>query len=120
MKDNLVRDKSYAFAVRMVNLYKHLSQNKKEFVLSKQILRSGTSVGVNIEEAIGAQSKKDFITKLSIVYKEIRETGYWIRLLRDTEYLTREEFDSIFEDCDHLQKIIGKIKKTATCLESHS
>lgn len=120
MKDNLVRDKSYAFAVRIVNLYKHLSQNKKEFVLSKQILRSGTSVGANIEEAIGAQSKRDFITKLSIAYKEIRETSYWLRLLRDTNFLAQKEFDSVQADCEQLQRIIGKIKKTSTCIEPHS
>ncbi len=75
-KDNIIQEKSYDFAVRIVNLYKHLLQEKKEFVLSKQLLRSGTSIGANIEEAIGGQSRKDFYAKLTIAYKEARETHY--------------------------------------------
>ena len=77
--------KSYAFALRIVNLYKYLVNEKHEYVLSKQILRSGTAIGANIEEAIGGQSNKDFISKLSVAYKEARETRYWINLLRDTK-----------------------------------
>jgi four helix bundle protein len=84
-EQNVIQQKSYDFAIRIVNLYKYLATEKKELVLSKQILRSGTSIGANVEEAIGAQSDKDFLNKLSIAYKEARETHYWIRLLRDTK-----------------------------------
>ncbi|MBK7345875.1 MAG: four helix bundle protein [Chitinophagaceae bacterium] len=112
MKDNLVRDKSYAFAIRIVKLYKYLCDEKKEFVLSKQLLRSGTSIGANIEEAIGGQSEKDFFAKLTIAYKETRETHYWIRLLTDTDYLTKEQSESVLNDTDELLKIIGSIQKT--------
>ena len=112
MRENVVRDKSFDFAVRIVNLYKHLSQEKKEFVLSKQLLRSGTSVGANIEEAIGGISKADFRAKLSTAYKEARETTYWIRLLHTTEYLTNKEFESIFNDADELCKLLFSIIKS--------
>jgi four helix bundle protein len=111
--DNVVRDKSYAFAVRIVRLYQHLSSKKKEFTLSKQILRAGTSIGANVEEAIGAQSRADFISKLGIAYKEARETSYWLRLLKDTDYLTEAEFISIHTDAEELCKIIGSIRKSA-------
>lgn len=110
--DNLVQTKSYAFAVRIVRLYQHLSANKKEDVLSKQVLRSGTSVGANVEEAIGGQSRADFVAKLGIAYKEARETSYWLRLLKDTEYLTETEFESIHADAEELCRIIGAIQKT--------
>jgi four helix bundle protein len=112
MKDNVVRDKSYAFAIRIVKLYKYLCEEKKEFVLSKQLLRSGTSIGANIEEAIGGQSEKDFFAKLTIAYKETRETHYWIRLLTDTDYLTKEQSESILTDTEEILKIIGSIQKT--------
>ncbi len=110
--DNLVQTKSYAFAVRIVRLYQHLSVKKKEYVLSKQVLRSGTSVGANVEEAIGGQSRADFVAKLSIAYKEARETSYWLRLLKDTEYLTEPEFESIHADAEELCRIIGAIQKS--------
>lgn len=112
MKENIVRDKSYAFAIRIVKAYKFLCEQRKEFVLSKQLLRSGTSVGANIEEAIGGQSRKDFFAKLSIAYKEARETQYWIKLLRDTDYLSKEQSDSLLEDAEELLRIIGSIQKT--------
>jgi four helix bundle protein len=83
MRDNVIQEKSYIFAIRIVRLYKYLIKQQKEFVLAKQILRSGTSIGANIEEAIGGQSKKDFLSKLSIAYKEARETNYWLRILKD-------------------------------------
>jgi four helix bundle protein len=89
-KDNVIQIKSYNFAIRIVELYKDLSVNKREFILSKQLLRSGTSIGANIEEAIGRQSRKDFYAKLTISYKEARESHYWIRLLKDTNYLSQE------------------------------
>ena len=87
-------------------------KKKKEFVLSKQMLRSGTSIGANIEEAIGGQSKKDFFAKLTIAYKEARETHYWIRLLTDTDYLTKEQSESLLNDVEELHRIIGSIQKT--------
>jgi len=111
-EDNAVQIKSYAFAVRIVNVYQFLSNDKKEFVLSKQLLRCGTSIGANIEEAIGGQSSKDFYAKLTIAYKEARETHYWIRLLRDTGYLSKEQSESLLDDITELLKIIGSIQKT--------
>ncbi len=84
MKENVIQEKTYKFAIRAVKLYKYLVDEKREFVLSKQLLRSGTSIGANVEEAIGGQSKKDFIAKISIAYKEARETHYWLRILKDT------------------------------------
>jgi four helix bundle protein len=112
MKENIIQIKSYAFAVRIVKVYQHLCEEKKEYVLSKQLLRSGTSIGANIEEAIGGQSGKDFYAKLTIAYKEARETHYWIRLLTDTNYLSKEENKSLLYDIDELLKIIGSIQKT--------
>lgn len=102
MKNNIIKDKSYEFAVRIVNLYKHLSQEKREFVLSKQILRSGTSIGANVEEAIGGISKADFRAKMSIAYKEARETAYWLRLLNETYFIDNKSFKSIHKDADEL------------------
>lgn len=95
MKENIVQIKSYAFAVRIVKVYQHLCEEKREYVLSKQLMRSGTSIGANIEEAIGGQSDKDFFSKLTIAYKEARETHYWIRLLKDTDYLSKSESESL-------------------------
>jgi four helix bundle protein len=111
-KDNVIQIKSYAFAVRIVKVYKFLCDEKKEFVLSKQLLRCGTSIGANVEEAIGGQSDKDFFAKLTISYKEARETHYWIRLLKDTDYLTNEQSESLLSDVTELLKIIGTIQKT--------
>lgn len=110
--DNVVQTKSYAFAVRIVRLYQHLASVKKEFVLSKQVLRCGTSIGANVEEAIGGQSRADFVSKMSIAYKEARETSYWLRLLKDADYLTQSEFDSIHADAEELCRIIASIQKT--------
>jgi len=111
-KDNVVLEKSYALALRMVKLYKYLMEEKKEFVLSKQILRSGTSIGANIEEAMGAQSEKDFLSKISIAYKEARETKYWLRLLNDSEYLEEKQAQSLFQDIEEMLKLLGSIQKT--------
>ena len=108
--ENLVQTKSYAFAVRIVRLYQHLSATKKEYVLSKQVLRAGTSIGANVEEAIGGQSRADFISKMGIAYKEARETSYWLRLLKDTDYLTESEVKSIHADAEELCRIIGAIQ----------
>lgn len=111
-KDNVVQTKSYNFAIRIIKLFQFLQAEKKEFILSKQILRSGTSIGANIEEAIGAQSTKDFYAKLSIAYKETRETHYWLRLLTDTDYLTKEQSKHLITDVEELLKIIGSIQKS--------
>lgn len=107
-----MQTKSYAFAIRIVNAYKYLIQEQNEYVLSKQLLRSGTSIGANVEEAIGGQSKKDFVAKLGIAYKEARETDYWLRILRNIGYLTAEQSQSLLQDSDELLKIIGSIRKT--------
>ena len=112
MKDNVLKEKSYRFAVRIVKLYQYLCNEKKEFVLSKQLLRSGTSIGANIEEAIGAKSKKDFLYKLTISYKEAREVEYWIRLLRDTEYLLPRHSKVLLEDINEIMRLIGSIQTT--------
>jgi len=109
--DNVVQMKSYAFAVRIVKVYQFLSNDKKEFVLSKQLLRCGTSIGANIEEAIGGQSEKDFYAKLTIAYKEARETHYWIRLLTDTDYLSKAQSERLLNDVTELLKIVGSIQK---------
>jgi four helix bundle protein len=108
-KDNIIKEKSYNFALRIIKLYKYLNTEKKEFVLSKQILRCGTSIGANIEEAIGAISKKDFLNKMYIAHKESRETSYWIRLLRDSDFIEKKFSESILVDCEEILKITGKI-----------
>ena len=109
---NVVQEKSFAFAIRIISIYQFLSEDRREFVLSKQLLRSGTSIGANIEEAIGGQSDKDFYAKLTIAYKEARETHYWIRLLIATDYLASEKGASLLDDVDELLKIIGSIQRT--------
>ncbi|MDR0700774.1 MAG: four helix bundle protein [Tannerella sp.] len=111
-EDNVIREKSFAFAIRIVRLYQYLCEEKKEFVLSKQLLRCGTSIGANIEESIGGQSDKDFLSKLSISYKEARETIYWIKLLSATGYLNDKATESIHADAEELCKILGKIQLT--------
>jgi four helix bundle protein len=113
MKENILLTKSYSFALRIVKLSQYLVQEKKEFVLSKQILRSGTSIGANIEEANQAESKADFIHKLSISNKEAFETHYWLRLLRDSDYLTDKLAESLLNDCDEVQKLLVSSIKTA-------
>ena len=102
MAENLIRKKSYSFALEIIALYRTLSQTH-EYVLSKQVLRSGTSIGANVEEAIQAQSKKDFISKMSIALKEANETHYWLRLLRDSGFLTSE---SVAQAIDHIQELL--------------
>ena len=110
--NNVVVQKSYAFAVRIVRVYQYLSEEKREFILSKQLLRSGTFIGANIEEAVGGQSDKEFFSKLTIAYKESRETKYWIRLLTDTDYLSKDQSEILMYDVDELLRIIGAIQKT--------
>ncbi|NOU58812.1 four helix bundle protein [Marinifilum caeruleilacunae] len=111
-KINVLQQKSFDFAVRIVNLCRYLNEEKKEYTLSKQLLRSGTSIGANVEEAIGGQSEKDFFAKLTIAYKETRETHYWVRLLSATHYLTNGEGQSLLDDTEELLRIIGSIQKT--------
>jgi four helix bundle protein len=111
-RDNIIQQKSFAFAISVVNLYKYLTSEKKEFVLSKQLLRSGTSIGANIEESIGGQSEKDFLSKLSIAYKEARESMYWLKLLQATDYLNQEQAENLLADAEEICKILGSIQKT--------
>ena len=110
---NIIEEKSFAFAIRIVNLYQHLNETKKEFVLSKQLLRSGTSIGANVAEAEQAQSTADFVSKMNIALKEASETKYWIRLLASTSYLTEAEAASILNDCVELEKILVSIIKSS-------
>lgn len=112
MKDNVVFDKSKKFAIRIVKLYKYLCDEKKEFVLSKQLLRSGTSIGANIAEANCSISKKEFLSKMYIAFKECSESKYWLDLLFETNYLTQTEYDSIVNDCSEIQKLLSSITKT--------
>ncbi len=113
MSENIVLDKTYVFSLKIIEVSRFLSNEAKEYVLSKQLLRSGTSIGANTEEAIGGISKKDFIAKLSIAYKEARETHYWLRLLRDSSLLDANKADSLLVDCDEILRIIYSIIKTS-------
>ena len=110
--ENTVLQKSMNFAVRIVRLYQHLCSEKKEFVMSKQLLRSGTSVGANLREAKYAQSTNDFISKNSIALKEISETEYWLELLHRTDFLTDKEYNDINSDCSEIAKMLTAIIKT--------
>ena len=110
--DAIIEQKSFRFAIRIVNLYRFLRYQKKEFVLSKQLLRSGTSIGANIAEAEQAQSRADFIAKLNIALKEAAETNYWLRLLLATDYLTDSEFQSIHCDCKEVERMLTAIIKS--------
>lgn len=108
--ENIVQLKSYAFAIKVITIYRYLTEIKKEYVLSKQLLRSGTSIGANVEEAIGGQSEKDFFAKITISYKEARESKYWIRLLKDSGYLEKEKSEELINDIEELLRIIGSIQ----------
>ena len=118
-KENVVIEKSYAFALRIIKLYQYLIK-KHEFLLSKQLLKSGTSIGANIEEANGCFTKKDFKSKMSISYKEARETKYWLRLLCDSKIITSVQADSLVEDCEELLRILGSIIKTIKSQENNT
>ena len=111
-KEKTVKYKSKKFAVRIVNLYKYLCDEKREFVLSKQVLRSGTSIGANIAESECAISKKDFLSKIYIALKECAETIYWLELLFETDYLSSEEYNSIIGDCEEIRKMLSSTTKT--------
>lgn len=113
MKNNIIQEKSYAFALRIVKVYDFLKKEKQEYIMSKQLMRSGTSVGANIEEAIGGISKNDFVAKMTIAYKEVRESMFWIRLLKDSGYFTPEAGNSLLSDCEELCKILVAILNTS-------
>ena len=119
MRENVIKNKSFEFAIRIVKLYQYLCNDKKEFVLSKQLLRSGTSVGAMVRESEHSESKADFIHKLSIAQKEINETIYWLELLKATDYLTKEQFESINNNATEIIKLITSIIKTAKSNINH-
>lgn len=110
--DNVVKEKSFRFATRIVRACKFLRDAKNEYVISKQLLRCGTSVGANIAESRYAQSRADFVSKLSIAMKESAETEYWLRLLYETNYLTQTQYASLISDCDELERLLSSILKT--------
>ena len=112
MKENVVFDKSKNFAIRIINLYKYLCDTKKEYVLSKQVLRSGTSIGANIAESECAISKKDFLSKLYVALKETSETLYWLELLYKTEYIDKQMYQSMHNDCEEIKRILQASTKT--------
>ena len=112
MADNVILNKSKAFALRIIKLYKYLVEQKCEYILSKQLLRCGTSIGANVKESAFAQSRADFTAKLFIAQKECAETEYWLELLSESEYINKEEFDSIYADCQELMRLIVASTKT--------
>lgn len=107
--ESIIAGKAYSFALEIIRIYKKLVESKKEFVLSKQLLRSGTSIGANINEAISGQSKRDFVYKMNISLKEARETNYWLNLLKDSDYINLDEFTSLNNKCDEIIKILTSI-----------
>ena len=109
MKRSIAAEKAFKFSVRVYKLHKYLIQEHREYVIARQILRSGTSIGANIEEALGAQSEKEFISKLSTSYKEARETSYWLRLLKEVDLIAADHFESIHKDCLELITILSSI-----------
>ena len=112
MRDSVIQRKSKAFALRIIKLYKYLNEQKHEHILSRQLLRCGTSIGANAKESMYAQSKADFTAKLFIAQKECAETEYWLELLYGSEYINKSEFDSIYEDCQELMNMIVASTKT--------
>ena len=113
MKQNIIKDKTYQFALKIIHLYQKMQQDR-EFVLSNQLLRSGTSIGANVEEATAAQSRKDFISKMSISSKEARETNYWLRLLRDSNLCENIDYFEIIQESEEIIKILTSIVKTTS------
>ena len=112
MKDNVILDKSMKFAIRIVKLCRYLQENKHEYIMSKQLIRCGTSVGANVHEAIYGQSRRDFLSKMYVSFKEATETEYWIMLLANTNYLSELQSKSILDDCVEIKKILTSIIKT--------
>lgn len=113
MRNNVIKDKSFMFAIRIVRLYQFLITEKKEFIMSKQLLRSGTSVGAMVREAEHGETKKDFVHKMAVAQKEINESIYWLELLKETDYLTELEFNSLNNDAIEIIKLITTIIKSA-------
>ncbi len=113
VRESIVADKSKAFSLRIIKLYQYLETEKREYVMAKQILASGTSIGANIREALHAQSRKDFFFKMYISYKEANETAYWLELLHESGYIEEEAFESIYEDCKELIKMLTAITKVS-------
>ena len=111
--DSVAKEKSMAFSIRIVRLYRYLTTERKEFVLSKQVLRSGTSIGANIAEAIYGSSRKDFVAKLQIALKECAETLYWLELLHSCDYISGQMYQSLFDDCEALRKILSSSVKSS-------
>ena len=110
--NNALQNKSFRFAVRIVNLCRYLQSEQKEYILTKQLLRCGTSIGANVAESQQAQSRPDFINKLNIALKEAYETNYWLRLLHETQFLNQDEFQSIIRDCQEIEKLLISIIKS--------
>ena len=119
-KQNIIKEKSFAFAIRVIKMYNFLKENKKEFILSKQLMRSGTSIGAMVREAINAETSKDFIHKLSVAQKECDETCYWLELLKEANYISEKEFASIYNDATELLKIRSIIIKSKQKLETNN
>ncbi|MBP1547424.1 MAG: four helix bundle protein [Oscillospiraceae bacterium] len=117
MRENVIVDKSKAFALRIINLYRFLVSEKKEYILSKQILRSGTSIGANVKEAIRGQSKADFYAKMNIALKEASETEYWLELLGESGYIETAQFNSLYADCQELLRILMSITKSQKVIQ---
>ncbi len=111
--ENIILHKSKAFAIRIIKLFQFLQDNQKEYHLSKQLIRSGTSIGANVREAVRGFSKSDFLYKMNISLKEANETAYWLELLYETDYITEQAFTSIYHDCDELIKLLTAIVKTS-------
>ena len=119
MADNVILDKSKALAIRFIRLYQYLTAERKEFVLSKQLLRSGTSIGANCREAYRGQSLADFTAKLGIALKEAEESAYWLELLLETDYITKEQFNSIYKDNEEVIKLLVSIIKSTKIRNSY-
>ena len=113
MSESVLSTKSYTFALRIIKLYQFMADERREYVLSKQVLKSGTSIGANIEESVHAQSKVDFVHKLSIAQKEANETNYWLRLLKDAGYIEEKHAVSFLTDCEEIQRLLTASIKTA-------
>lgn len=111
-KDNVIQIKSYEFAVRVITFVSHIRKEIKEFELTRQLIRSGTSIGANVEEAIGSHTRKEFSSKITIAYREARETHYWLRLFRDGGLSSAETIDELIESCEEILRILGSIQKT--------
>jgi four helix bundle protein len=115
--ESVLKNKSYQFALRIIKLFRYMGEKHKEYILSKQLLRSGTAIGALVREAEHAQSKADFLNKMNIALKEANETEYWLSLLRDSDFLSEEEFSSIYKDIDELLRLlVSTVKTTKTRL----